>query len=59
MVRSVQVFPLPSDVCQKLLGNRGFLDRNVLNEQPQHLLAVLGLRRRSVPYPRKVFSKSR
>jgi hypothetical protein len=40
---------LPADVRQKVLGNRGFLDGNVLDEQSQHLFAVFGLCGGSVP----------
>src|ERR1700677_976015 len=40
--------PLPADVDQKLLGSRLF-NGNVLDEQPQHPLAVFSLCRWSVP----------
>ena len=33
---------LPANVRQKLLRNSGFLDRNVLDEQSQHPLAIFG-----------------
>jgi hypothetical protein len=34
---------LPTNVCNDLLWNRCFLDRNILYEQPQDLLSIFGL----------------
>ena len=48
---------LPADVNQELLG-LGFLDGNVLDEQPQHPLAVLGLGGGSMPYTRQIPGES-
>src|SRR6185436_16738046 len=45
---------LPPDVSQKLLRTERLLDRNILNEQPQHSLAVFGLCGGSMPYPRQI-----
>lgn len=41
--------PLPTNVCDDLLWNRGFFDRNILDEQPQYLLSVFGLCGGSMP----------
>src|SRR5260370_17629557 len=48
---------LPADVNQELLG-LGFFDGDVLDEQPQHSLAVLGLGGGSMPYPPQVSTES-
>ena len=39
---------LPTDVDQKLPGNRALLDRDVPDEKPQHPLAIFGLSGRSM-----------
>ena len=45
---------LPPDVNQKLLRIGRLLDRNILNEQPQHPFAVFGLGGGSMPYSRQI-----
>src|SRR5437016_4533643 len=45
---------LPSDVNQELPLVGGFLDGNILDEQSQHPLAVLGLRGGSIPQTRQI-----
>ena len=43
---------LPAEVNQELLSRGGLLDRNILEEQPQHPLAVFGLGGRGMPHLR-------
>src|SRR5215472_18809774 len=45
---------LPPNVSQKLLGMEWLLDRNILNEQSQHPLAVFGGCGGSMPYTRQI-----
>ena len=45
---------LPPDVSEKLLRTERLLYRNILNQQPQHSLAVFGLCGGSMPYPRQI-----
>src|SRR5260370_33695293 len=45
---------LPPDVSQKLFRMERLLDRNILNEQPQHPFAFFGLCWVSMPYTRQL-----
>ena len=49
---------LPADVNQKLFQIGRFLDRNILDEQPQHSFAVFGLCGGRMPQARQIGSES-